>query len=298
MLRRTVNRIGVPPERTLVVTVEGLQDLVAAELPELPAENILIEPTAKGTAVSIGWAAFAICRRGGGTMSVFPSDHHIGDLAAWETTLALARREVASGAMILLGQRPTSPHTGYGYIRVMGDAKGGSVPVVGFVEKPDRTRAESLLIDGAWWNGGMVVAAAETARAAVLQHLPSTGAALQAWADGAAIKTVWEDVDIASFDRAVLEKEPNLQMIGCDFGWSDIGGFSAFSEQFPEIAGGRGEVSASFAVNAERNVVVAPGFRVALVDVSDLQVVIADDVVYVGRDQTPGWRDKLPKDWR
>ncbi len=86
ILRETVDRIRpiVPAERTLVVTGRSHAAEVIRQLPEIPPENILIEPVGRNTAPCIGLAALHILKRiPDEVMLVLPSDHRIGDDAAF-----------------------------------------------------------------------------------------------------------------------------------------------------------------------------------------------------------------------
>ncbi|MEM7608029.1 MAG: sugar phosphate nucleotidyltransferase, partial [Myxococcota bacterium] len=65
LLQETIERIAplVPVERVLIVTGEHLVDPIAAELPELPTENVLAEPSGRNTAPCVAWAAATVQRR-------------------------------------------------------------------------------------------------------------------------------------------------------------------------------------------------------------------------------------------
>ena len=91
LLRATVERVApmVPWSRILVVTVAGVAEAVAAELPELPAANLLVEPVGRDTAACVGWVAWRLAAgHPGSVMAVLPADHVIGDPAALRRTLA------------------------------------------------------------------------------------------------------------------------------------------------------------------------------------------------------------------
>ena len=83
LIQRTLSRVTplAPPERVLVITGGDMADAIRGQLPELPPENILVEPSGRNTAPCIGWGAVEIRRRAGdeAVMVVLPADHLIGD---------------------------------------------------------------------------------------------------------------------------------------------------------------------------------------------------------------------------
>ena len=80
LFQSTVARLAdlFPPERILVVTVERQAAEMQRQVPEIPAQNYLIEPAPRGTASVVGLAAMVLCKRDPeAVMAVLPSDHFI-----------------------------------------------------------------------------------------------------------------------------------------------------------------------------------------------------------------------------
>ncbi len=139
MLRKTVDRLLplVPAERQVVVTGRILGDAVRAELPELPPDNVLEEPTGRNTAPAIAWAAAEISRRDpDALLAILPADQLIVDEAGYRDTARRAIAAAAQGRIVTLGITPTRPETGYGYIRAGAPLDDGVLSVSEFKEKP------------------------------------------------------------------------------------------------------------------------------------------------------------------
>src|SRR3954471_18263498 len=154
MLQQTVERIApmVAPERILVVTGADQAESVRAQLPELPASNVVAEPCPRDTAACVGLAAKLVDRADpDGTMIVMPADHVIepGELFRKTARAALAVIDADPSVFVTFGIKPTHPETGYGYIErgeSLGTRDGIALHrVVQFREKPDRATAESFL---------------------------------------------------------------------------------------------------------------------------------------------------------
>ena len=120
MIQHTVDRLKdlVSIENTYIVTNEMYKDLILEHLPNLPIENIIIEPEAKNTAPCIGLAAVHIAKKNPDSkMIVLPADHLIKFNELFLDTLETALEAINDGENIVtIGITPSYPETGYGYI--------------------------------------------------------------------------------------------------------------------------------------------------------------------------------------
>src|SRR5437762_4010994 len=121
LLRNTFERVRplVPAERIFILTERSHADGVREQLPEIPDENILAEPTRRGTAGSLALAALLIHRRSPGAVwASLHSDAFIRDDDAFRANLGAALGAAAElPHLFTLGIRPTFPSTQLGYIR-------------------------------------------------------------------------------------------------------------------------------------------------------------------------------------
>src|SRR5688572_11518257 len=122
MIQATLDRLAglVPPQRTLVVTAEGLADAIAGQLPELPRARILGEPCRRDTAPCIGWAALrAQADDPDATLVVLPADHVIEQTPAFQAAVRQAAALVAESPrrIVTFGIRPSYPAESFGYIQ-------------------------------------------------------------------------------------------------------------------------------------------------------------------------------------
>jgi len=266
--------------------------------PELGSVEILSEPVGRNTAAAIGLAAaHLVARDPDAVMGVWPSDHHIADedafAAAAARAFALAEER---GAVVSIGARPTRPETGFGYLELGDplDRGQGARAVRRFVEKPSATDAAAMVTGGGYlWNTGMCFARADRLLADIERHLPAThralaaiGAALargdSAEADAAAAER-YPALPSISIDHGVLEHLTDIVCVAGDFGWNDVGSWSALAEIAPAGEDENVSVGQVIAVDGARgNIAVAdPGRLIALVGVEDLVVVQAGDAVLV-----------------
>ena len=309
LLGATVERTAkiAPPERTLVVTAAQQVDDVLRTAPSVPRENIVIEPQARNTAACIGLGALEVLRRDpGGVVAVVPSDQHATRPDGYAQALVEACAVAARAPVVVtVGIKPTGPETGYGYLEVgaardgagraavSGVREAGDPTVVSvasqvqrFVEKPDRATAEKYLRAGNYlWNSGMFFFAARRIIDEIRRWRPDLGAILDGIAkEPARVGELYPQAPSISIDYAVAEKlgPDEIWVVPGDFGWSDVGSWSALAEVVPADAHGNHALADAVTVDAHGNVLYAEGKRViAAVGVHDLVIVATDEAVLV-----------------
>ncbi|MGB0562363.1 MAG: mannose-1-phosphate guanylyltransferase [Spirulinaceae cyanobacterium] len=213
-----------------VITSAQVADGVREQLPELPESNILVEPQGRDTAPAVAWATLEVTKAAGedAVLGFFPADHWIGDQTKYEQTLqAASQLAQTEAAIVTLGIQPSNPATGYGYIEqgaIAGTYAGETVyKVARFTEKPDRATAEKFISTGQFsWNSGMFIFRAGVVLAELAQYAPDLLKALQA--NG---KDAYATLEKISIDYALMEKTQLAYVLPANFGWDDLGDWTA-----------------------------------------------------------------------
>jgi len=304
MIQQTVARLLplAPAKKIWIITNEDLRLAITRQLPKLPKAQILAEPVGRNTAPAIGLAAFLLLRENPeAVIGMFPSDHVIANEPHFRETLEQGIEIAASGAnIVVLGIKPNRAETGYGYIEAGGEYHGEALRVRRFTEKPDAKKAAEFVAAGNYfWNSGMFLWSARTLADALREHLPNTApllheiaAAFGARKFAATFRKLYPKCENISIDYAVLEPRSakgeqagNIFCLPADFGWSDLGSWTALHEhQIAKSAPANGNLIAGsgvFVLNARGNYVHAPGKFVAAVGVSDLVVVETPDALLI-----------------
>ena len=110
---------SVPAERVWVVTGAAYAEAVAADLPELPATNILGEPVGRDSLNAAAWPAAVLQRLDpDAVIAQVSADHVIEPVEVFAERLdvAFSLAEADADVLVTLGVVPTSAHTGYGYL--------------------------------------------------------------------------------------------------------------------------------------------------------------------------------------
>lgn len=304
MIQQTVARLAplAAPRRFWIVTNDDLRHAILRQLPKLPPKQIVAEPAGRNTAPAIGLAVFLLLRQDpDAVLGLFPSDHVIADPARYRATLSQGIEIAGAGEnIVVLGIRPTRPETGYGYIEAGAPDRDGSLRVRRFTEKPDLATARQFLEAGHYfWNSGMFLWRADTLANALREHLPNTAPLLEkiaaAYGTGKfaeIFRKLYPKCENISIDYAVLEPrsakgeaQSRIFCLPSDFGWNDLGSWSALHQHHVAKTKPTDEspvsASGSFALNAKNNYVHAPGKFVALVGVSNLVIVETEDALLV-----------------
>jgi len=264
------------------------------QVPELPAENYVIEPSGHGTAPCIGLAALYLHRSDpGAVVAVLTADQFIEKTEAFRESLAAAGRLARRGCLVTLGIKPTFPSTGYGYIlrgRALKDASGGEAyQVERFTEKPDLPTARKFLATGRYyWNSGMfiwqvadVMAEFERQMPELYQQLTEIDAAIGTAQETEVLERVWQDVESQTIDYGIMEGARNVAVIPVDIGWSDVGSWATLLDILPGDEDGNVVTGPHLGIDTRRTLVYSPQRLVATVGLEEMIVVDSGDALLV-----------------
>lgn len=294
---RVVDVVGA--DRVWVCTGADYADTVRAELPELPAGNILGEPTGRDSLNAVAWPAAVLAAADPqAVVAMVTADQIMEPVEAFQDALRIGFEvaEADATALVTFGVVPTSPHTGYGYLhRGAGvDGHPDVFEVAEFKEKPDRDTAQVYLDSGEyWWNAGMFVWRAETFLAQLAHLVPDCHATVRTLAaQPERLEELFPTLPKISVDYAVME--PASQGRGADgarvvavrlpITWHDVGGFPALAEHLPRDEHGNAVDGSSLLLDAHDNLVINKsddGTVLAVLGMTDTIVVRHGNVTLV-----------------
>ncbi len=252
LLQMTVDRITplVDADHIIIVTNESYSGLVEEQLPQIKGSNILLEPARRNTSPCVCWASHHIhALDPEATVLTLPSDHLILHEDVFRRDIEEGFEFVEAGERLLtLGIKPSSAHTGYGYIQLGDQVSGesGFRKVKSFTEKPDIEMARIFLDSGEfYWNSGMFLWKVSDILKAYGEHAPETNALFEAEEgvygtpeERKFIETVFPSAPSISIDYDIMEKSPNVYVKTVDFGWSDLGSWKALYDISPRTREG------------------------------------------------------------
>ena len=225
----------IPSENVWVVTSKEYQTIVQQQLPEIPADHILLEPCRRNTAPCIAYVSWRIKKIDAeANLVVTPSDHMVTDVVEFQKVINKSLEFTSqNNAILTLGMKPTRPETGYGYIERTnsGNEDKTIYKVAKFREKPDlKTAQEYIQQQEFYWNSGIfvwniqtIVNALNTYAVEVAAVFEKLDAYLGTNEEQQKVNELFPTCPSISIDYAVMENASDIFVYPADFGWSDVG---------------------------------------------------------------------------
>lgn len=284
----------VPPSNVYVVTSHEYVDIVRAQLPELPASNILAEPSRKNTAACIAYIAFHLqAKDPNAVMIAAPADHLVTETEQFVQTASKALDFVETvNSLVTIGIKPTHPNTGYGYIQHdMAPAAQDVFKVKTFTEKPSEEIAKAFIASGDFlWNAGIFTWKVSTILTAFESHLSEVYEVFAAEkehfntaTEREAIERIYPQCTNVSVDFGVMEKASNVFVIPASFGWSDLGTWNSAWDNMEKDYFGNAVVGKNvMVVDANNCMVHAPDKKLVLLQgLRDYIIVDTEDALLI-----------------
>ena len=292
LLQQTFDRFEklLPADHIYVNTNELYADIVRTQLPNLPEENLLVEPIYRNTAPSVAWATSRISRIDGeACIVVSPSDQTVlhEDIFCRNIHDGLelvGRRDI----YLTMGVKPTRPEPGYGYIQLGEEEEKGVYHVQSFTEKPSREFAKMFIDSGEfYWNTGLFLSRASVLLQAFIALLPDV---LRSFIkdnphftieqENAYIKTHFPLYPNLSIDYGILEQANNVSVMKCDFGWADTGTWHGIYETMQKSGTDNVVIDSDVIIEeSHNNIVKLPKGRLAVIRGLDGFIVAEHDNV-------------------
>ncbi len=297
MIQHTVERLEglVELENVYVVTNKLYEDLIVEHIPNLPLENIIIEPEAKNTAPCIGLAAVHIAKKNPESkMIVLPSDHLIKFNEIFLDTLRSGLEVVEDdGNIVTIGITPNYPETGYGYINFKKGVSPHEITnayeVLRFVEKPDLERAKQYLTSGEYlWNSGMFIWKVSTILKCFEDLLPEIYTGLKEIEVAVntekyleTLKKVFSEIPSESIDYGIMEKAKNIYVIPGNFGWDDVGSWLSLERINNTNQDGNIISGNVVTVKTKNSIIQGSKKLIATIGLEDIIIVDTDDALLI-----------------
>ena len=296
LIQSTYDRftLFIPKENIYIVTTNQYKGIVAEQLPDLNADNILCEPSRKNTAPCIAYISYKLHQLNPeANLICAPADHIILDTPGFKKTCLQALHFTAHiKALVTLGIKPTHPNTGYGYIQYEQQEVSENVfKVKTFTEKPDIELAKTFISSGDFlWNAGIFVWQVKNIVKAFETFLPEMHDVFDAEKNNfstenekEAIERIYPQCVNISIDYGVMEKADNVYIIPSSFGWGDLGTWSSaydnLEKDYLENAVSGANV---MIIDATKNIVHAENGKLILIQgLDDFIVVDTRDVLLI-----------------
>lgn len=305
MIRETVDRILpiISVDKIFVATNILQVDEIKKELPDIPEENIIIEPSFKDTAAAIGYTSLIIEEKFKNLnkkigVVVLASDHLIKDQENFRKVILKGAKEANENSTIVtLGIKPDKPETGYGYIEVEDKETlllNEVYKVRRFREKPNKETAEQYLASGRYlWNSGMFIFTTTTIfknfEVLMPEHMEIFNKIKSKINKGEigfelsnSVKEYFNEFEKISIDFGIMEYSKNIKVIPISIGWNDIGSFTALAEIFsPDESGNIIKDTETVLCDSSNNIIICNDCIVSLLGIKDLVIIKNGDNILI-----------------
>ncbi len=292
-IQETFERLSkiIPPSQIYVLTNDRYKELVKQQLP-VEDEQIISEPVMRNTAPAILYAAKKIHKKDPeAVLFIAPSDHYIANEEAFKKDIETGFDAAETQDILLtLGIIPTSPHTGYGYIKYNTQTNEPIKKVIQFTEKPDLNTANNFLSSGDYlWNAGMFIWSTKSILNAFENYLPQMSSvfsqndkALNTEQEREYINNIFPQLENISIDYGILEKAKNVYVLPASFVWNDLGAWNAVYQQLKTKEGENVVINSQLhADESVGNLIKTQGKKVIIKDLHDYAIVDTEDVLMI-----------------
>jgi mannose-1-phosphate guanylyltransferase len=302
LLNRCVERLFPIFDARNIIVLTNIEyaDTVRENLPGLPLNNVIAEPTVRDTAGAIGLAATILAKYDPeASMAVVTADQLLEPPEVLQQALMDAFEFLSRNpdALIAFGIKPTFPSTQLGYIRCASPqacpkCKNVVYSVKAFKEKPDIQTAQKYVDSGEYsWNSGMFVWRARTILANLQGLLPESAEPLRRIADAwdtpqqdKALQEWFFKLPKISIDFAVMEKADKVHAIRLNCQWLDMGSFAALADVIRSDEDGNVVVAGASELLECRNSIIVTedkGHLIAAIGLRDVVIAHTPDATLV-----------------
>lgn len=287
LLQQTYDRMAgfIPKANIYVSTNRIYEDMVREQLPGLPEGNLLSEPIFRNTAPSLAWATYRILHvNDDARLVVVPSDQAVFKEDEFRRNVEDGLDFVCSNDCVLtMGVKPTRPEPGYGYIQKGGPTRNADVfKVKSFTEKPDREFAKMFMDSGEfYWNTGLFLANVSylglllsKILPPVMRYVPDKDEEYDVEKEAELVKENFPSFPNMSIDYGILERNENVYVMRCDFGWADLGMWHSIYESMSKGEGDNVVISSRVMLdNSRGNIIKLPDDHLGIINGLDGYIV-------------------------
>ena len=195
--------------------------------------KIILEPSKKNTAAAIISSSLLNEIQLEQPILFLPSDHFMPQKEIFDKILKLNLKHLSNKNIFIFGIKPKTPKTDYGYLLNKKINKRIN-KVIDFIEKPKKNLATKLIQKKALWNSGIVLARKDSIinntklyqKVLFNNCLKSLSKVNQDKKTIRLKKKFFNKIIPISFDYAILEKVKEINSIGLNLSWSDLGSWS------------------------------------------------------------------------
>ena len=298
MLQLTLERLqGLNyVDNPIVICNEMHRFILAEQLREvnIHPNSILLEPFGRNTAPAIALAAIkSMENEGDPILLVLPADHEIKNKDNFLKAISIGCKYANENRLVTFGIVPTSPETGYGYIKASGktlSSEGDAFYIDKFIEKPDLELAKKLIKDKNFtWNSGIFLFKSSFILKELEKYCPKVLEICKKALENKLLDLDFQRLDKdffktcpnISIDKAVMENTSFGAVVPLDANWSDLGGWNSIWDSNVKDKKGNASSGKVILDNVENCYVRSESRLVVGIGLKDLIIVETNDALLI-----------------
>ena len=294
LFKETVRRSQIVAKDSIpyVVTSDAHRFYAQANLFECNQQaTIIVEPIARNTAPAIAAAAnVALEKDPDAVLLIMPSDHAIDDSKAFKIAVEKGARLAEDGYLVTFGIYPSSPETGFGYIKKGKEIGSDGYVIDQFVEKPQEEIAKKFIDSGEYyWNAGIFMFRADRYIAELREYASGLEKSVEESVKDAVRlgnvvtlnKEAFGQAEAISIDYAVMEHTKNAAVVPLKTTWTDLGSWEAFYESKTKDENKNVLEGDVIAIDTKRCYINSRNRLIATIGLKNLAIIETTDAILV-----------------
>jgi mannose-1-phosphate guanylyltransferase len=302
LIRSAVNRVKplLQSRRDLFISVNReMVEKLKKEIPELPNENIIVEPASRNTGPAICLESCILAERAGEEVIVasLTSDDYIQNETAFHNLLRAAKKFLEKNPEYIVtpGVKPTYPDTGYSYIRagesLIGKGEGEIFQVASWVEKPNLDYCKELIRSGDYfYHTGMYIWELKTILDLFKKFQPKIYKVCKKIAGLMAepgkkklIAELYSGLEKMTVESAITNKAEKIAVIISDrIGWSDVGKWHIVARILPPDKNGNVVKGKIISLDTKNCLIYGSEDKlIATIGLENMVIVLTEDALLV-----------------
>lgn len=282
-----------------IATGEQYKDLVTEQLPTIPKDNFIFEPTMQDVGPAIGLASFLIEKKfSHEPVAIIWSDHVVKNEVAFRNALRLAEKQILDhhSEFIFIAQKARFANQNCGWIELGENiGKNKEAEIYKFKRlcyRPKPEEAEEFIKNKNFvWNLGYFVSTPKYIKTMYKNYMPDMYKKLMQIQESAGtpsykkkLKEIYPTLEKISFDDAILVKlsPDGFRVIAADLRWSDVGTWDALKEALSENKDENITLGDVVLENAKDTLLFNYSKKLCIgIDLNEIIIINTDDVLLV-----------------
>ncbi len=292
----------IDEDKIITITNKKHFSDVKSQLDTISKKTVLLsEPASKNTAPAISVCVkYILDKKGDDLILVVPSDHLIKDSKLFYESVKIGEKYAKEGKIVTFGIKPSSPQTGFGYIKTGKDFKKEAYIAAEFKEKPDEKNAKKYFKSGKYfWNSGIFLFKASVFMEELKKYSNDISDVISKFnfkKENEIDFMKFDKMPSISIDYALMEKSKDIVVVPLKSDWNDLGCWESIYDINKKNKDGNVNIGNTVSVDCKNSMIYSSNRLVAGVGLDNILLVeTADAILVCDKNKTQGVKEVYEK---